>query len=323
MSARDALPGTTLPEVNAAHTRRVTAYSVMAATLLIGIKAFAWQASGSVAVLSSLADSALDLAASLITFWAVRYAAAPPDAEHRHGHGKAEAFASLIQSGLVFASAALVGWEAVRRLQDPVEIVHGGWAVGVMAASIVVTLALVVAQTRALKATGSVAVAGDRAHYLADLTSNLAALLGVAGAAWLGFPVLDAVAGLFVAAWLVWGAIQVFRGAADHLLDRELPAEQTARIVELVRADPRVLGLHQLRTRVAGPYVLIQMHADLDPELTLKEAHDIMVAAEERILEHFPAADIIIHPDPRGVTRPHGGAFGEPDSPSASPEPAG
>src|SRR5688572_29654938 len=111
MSPSDALPGTTLPEVNAAHTRRVTTYSVLAATLLIAIKAFAWQASGSVAVLSSLTDSALDLAASLITFWAVRYAAAPLDAEHRHGHGKAEAFASLIQSGLVFASAALVGWE--------------------------------------------------------------------------------------------------------------------------------------------------------------------------------------------------------------------
>ena len=150
-----------------------------------------------------------------------------------------------------------------------------------------------------------------RAHYLADLTSNGAALLGVAGAACLGFPVLDAVAGLFVSAWLVWGAIGVLREAADHLLDRGLPAEARARIVELATADPGVKGVHQLRTRVSGPYIMVQMHADMDPNLTLEAAHEIMVGAENRILAEFPAADILIHPDPRGRAEPHGGAFRE------------
>lgn len=309
--AAHAAPGTTPPAESAAATRRVTLYSVIVASVLIGLKLFAWRVSGSVAMLSSLADSALDLVASLATFWAVRYAATPPDAEHRFGHGKAEGFASLFQAGLVFASAALVGREAVVRILDPQPVEQGVAAVAVMAASIVLTGVLVAAQTRALKATGSVAVSGDRAHYFSDLASNVAALIGVAGAAWFGLPVLDAVAGLVVSLWLVWGAVGVLSAAADQLMDKGLAPAAQARIVALATADPRLTGVHQLRTRVSGPYVLMQMHADLDPGLTLEAAHAILVEAENRILAEFPAADIIIHPDPRGRAEPHGGAFHE------------
>lgn len=292
-------------------TRRVTQLSVTVALVLVAAKTAAWLASGSVAVLASLADSGLDLLASLITLFAVRFAASPPDAEHRFGHGKAEAFASLMQGGLVFASAALVGREAIAGLMDPRPIQAGGWAMAVMALSIVLTLALVAAQSRALKQARSVAVHGDRAHYAADLASNVAAILGIAGASLLGLYWLDAAAGLAVAAWLVWGAIGVFREAAGQLMDHELDDEARQRIVALMTQDPVIKGVHQLRTRASGPYIHIQMHADLDPGLTLVAAHDAMVAAENRVLTAFPTADIIIHPDPRGRAEPHGGAFAE------------
>jgi cation diffusion facilitator family transporter len=311
MSGSHGAPGTIDPAHSAAVTRRITAWSVLVAAVLILLKGLAVWASGSVAVLSSLADSSLDLVASLITFGAVRYAAAPPDAEHRFGHGKAEAVASLVQAALVFASAALVGREAVQRLMHPAPVTQGLWGVAVMIASIVLTSLLVTAQGRALRQTGSVAVSGDRAHYFADLTSNAVALLGVAGAAWLGIVWLDAAAGLFVCAWLLWGAFQVLRSAADHLLDKGLDPQALARIAGLATADDAVIGVHQLRTRVSGPVVLIQMHMDLDPALPLTRAHAIMVAAENRILAEFPAADILIHPDPRGRAEPHGGAFSE------------
>ena len=300
MSGAANTPGTVDPAAAAAVTRRITLMSVAVAAVLILIKAAAWAASGSVALLSSLADSCLDLVASLITFWAVRYAAAPPDAEHRFGHGKAEAVASLVQAALVFASAALVGREAVQRLLQPAAVQHGGWAVAVMAASILLTGLLVTAQTRALRQTGSVAVEADRFHYFADLSANAVALAGIAGAAWLGLPLLDAAAGLIVCAWLLWGAFGVLRSAADHLLDKGLDARQRARIAALAADDPDVHGVHQLRTRVSGPVVMIQMHMDLDPSLPLERAHAIMVRA-----------DILIHPDPRGRAEPHGGAFAE------------
>jgi cation diffusion facilitator family transporter len=298
------------PETRSA-TQRVALLSVATAAVLIVVKAIAWRASGSVAILASLSDSALDLLASLITVYAVRYAAEPPDAEHRFGHGKAEAFSSLMQGGLVFASGALVGREAINAWLNPQPVEHGLAGVAVMAISIILTLALITAQTRVVKASGSIAISGDRAHYAADLASNAVALVGVGAAAWLGLPWVDAAAGLIVALWLIWGAVGVFREASHQLMDRELPDEDREKIVALATADPNVLGVHQLRTRASGPYIHIQMHADLAGDISLAEAHAIIVAAENRVLAAFPAADLIIHGDPRGLAEKHGGLFAE------------
>lgn len=300
----------TSPETRAA-TRRVALLSVAVAAILIVVKAIAWRMSDSVAILASLSDSALDLVASLITVYAVRYAAEPPDAEHRFGHGKAEAFSSLMQGGLVFASGALIGREAIDALLHPRPVQHGLAGVVVMIVSIGLTLALIAAQTRVVKASGSIAISGDRAHYAADLASNAVALVGVGAAAWLGLAWIDSAAGLVVALWLIWGAVGVFREASAQLMDRELPESERERIVLLATTDPRVLGVHQLRTRASGPYVHMQMHADLAADISLAEAHTIIVAAENRLLEAFPSADIIIHPDPRGLAEKHGGVFAE------------
>jgi ferrous-iron efflux pump FieF len=292
-------------------TRNVALLSVATATVLIVVKALAWQASGSVAILASLSDSGLDLIASLITVYAVRYAAEPPDAEHRFGHGKAEAFSSLMQGGLVFASGALIGREAINAWLHPRPVEHGLAGVVVMIVSIGLTLALITAQSRVLKTSGSIAISGDRAHYAADLASNAVSLVGVGAAAGLGLSWVDAAAGLIVALWLIWGAVGVFREASAQLMDRELPETDRERIVALATRDPRVLGVHQLRTRASGPYIHMQMHADLAADISLAEAHTIMVEAENRLLEAFPAADILIHPDPRGLAEKHGGVFAE------------
>ncbi|HEY9216525.1 MAG TPA: cation diffusion facilitator family transporter [Phenylobacterium sp.] len=299
------------PAETAALTRRVTLLSVATAAVLLGLKLAAWIASGSVAMLASMADSGLDLVASLATFYAVRYAVVPPDREHRFGHGKAEAFASLMQAGLVFASAALIGQEAIRNLMAPHPLRQEGWAMAVMVVSILLTMGLVRAQTVVLRQTSSVAVSGDRAHYFSDLASNLAALAGIAASAWLGLAGLDAAAGLAIVGLLVWGAISVFREAAGQLMDRELPEEARRQIVELMTQDPRLTDVHQLRTRASGPYIHMQMHVDLDPDLSLESAHHVIVEAEKRLISAFPSADIIIHADPRGRAEPHGGAFAE------------
>ncbi|HEX8234088.1 MAG TPA: cation diffusion facilitator family transporter [Caulobacteraceae bacterium] len=301
---------------SAALTRGATLLSVLTATVLIAVKAAAWATSGSVAMLASLADSALDLTASAATFAAVRYAARAPDSEHRFGHGKAEAFASLLQAGLVLASAGLIGREAIGRLLAPEPVRSSGLAIGVMAVSILLTGLLVLAQTRVLRRTASVAVEGDRLHYVSDLFSNAVVLLGLAAAAWLDAPWIDGAAALLVAVWFVWSAIQVFRGAADQLMDRELPDDARAGIVTLMRKDPRVLGVHQLKTRASGPTAHIQMHVDLNPHLSLIEAHDVIVAAEERLARAYPAAEVLLHPDPAGHAEPHG-TFGEESPPPA------
>ena len=304
---------TPTPPDSHALNRRITTLSVGVAVFLIALKAFALGASGSVSILASLADSTLDLIASLAVFFAVRWAAIPPDHEHRYGHGKAEALAFLVQAGLVFASAVFIAWEAVQRMIDPRPITAGGWAVAVMIISIIVTLGLVWLQSRAIRATGSLAVRGDRAHYAADLGANIVVLIGVASGAFLGAAGLDAAAGLVVAVWLFWGALGMLKGSADHLMDKGVDDETRARIVAAVLADPRIGGVHQLRTRMAGPVLMMQMHVDLEPDQTLEAAHGVVVEAEGRILKAFPGADILIHPDPRGRTRPHGGVSGDAD----------
>lgn len=287
-------------------TGRMAQYSVLVALLLVALKGWAWLASSSVAMLSSLADSTLDLAASLFTFFAVRYAAAPPDREHRYGHGKAEAFAGLVQSGLVAVSALLVAVEAVTHILRPVQLSHGLASIAVMGVSIALTSALVIAQSNAIKRTGSVATRADRLHYASDLAANLVVIAGIGAGILLNIGWADAVAALLVAAWLAWGAAKVLRESADHLLDREVSDDVRQRIRALAEQDARVLRVHEMRTRTSGPYMHVQFHAELEPSISLIEAHHIVVAAEERIRAEFPNADIIIHPDPKDRAAPHG-----------------
>ncbi len=288
-----------LDDAHAAN-RDVTRLSVGVAVVLIVLKAFALGASGSVSILASLADSSLDLLASLGVFFAVRWAAAPPDAEHRYGHGKGEALAALVQAGLVFASSVFVGWEAIQRIFDPRPVTSGLWGVAVILLSIAITGWLVWRQGQALKKSGSLAVKADRAHYAADLGANAVVLIGVFSGAFLSAPGLDAAAGLVVAVWLFWGAIGVLRQAAHHLLDRAAPDSDHVAITTAVLSDPRISGVHRLRTRHAGTALMIQMHVDMDPALTLQQAHDILEQAEARLLALWPQADVMIHPDPRG-----------------------
>ena len=284
--------------------------SVTVATILVVLKGAVMLMSGSLSILASLTDSGLDLVASLITFAAVRYAKTPPDKEHPFGHGKAEAFSALFQAALVFASGALIMQDCIGHFLHPEPVRDSGWAIAALLVSVVLTFGLVMVQTRVLRDENSVAVSADRMHYVTDLLTNIVAIIGV-GAAALGFGLADTLAGFAMAGWFMWSALAVLREAADHLMDRAMSDEDIARIRDLVLADAAVRGVHQIRTRMAGPYVLIQMHVELDPRLSLADAHRIIIAAETRLIDAFPNADIIIHPDPQGEAEPHSGVFSE------------
>lgn len=311
-------PGRMAPKAAARLTARTVGLAIAVAGTLVLAKAAAFWASGSIAVLSSLADSGLDLAASLLTLAAVRYAAVPADEEHRFGHGKAEAFAGLMQATLVTVAAVLVGREAIERLITPQNLEANAWSIAVMVLSIVLTSALVWAQTRALKENGSVAVAGDRAHYMADLASNAVILGGIVIAGVVGVRWVDPLVGLAVAAWLLKSAWDVAQGALAQIMDRELDEADRDRIKRLAEGAVGVLAVHDLRTRAAGPMIHVQMHVELEPHLTLAEAHAYMVDAERRIRSAYPGADVLIHPDPRGAAEPHGNPHLAP--PDAGPE---
>ena len=286
-------------------TARITWLSVAVGLSLMLLKSTVWLWSGSVSLLASAADSGLDFIAALGTFWAVRVAVLPADAEHRYGHGKAEAFASLLQAALVFASAALIAREAVDHLLHPRPVAAEGGAIAVMLVSILVTLALVRAQAWVIARTRSVAITGDRAHYLADLVSNAVAIVGIAAARITDDTRWDALAGLLVAGWLIKGAVNVLRAAANELMDREVEQVDRQEILRLALDDEQVMGVHQFRSRASGPFLHVQMHMELEPNQSLVAAHEVVERAEDRILGRFPNMDLVIHADPFGLSEQH------------------
>lgn len=281
--------------------RRATYASVAVAGLLIAVKLAAYFATDSVSLLSTLLDSLLDAAASLVTLVAVRHALAPPDREHRFGHGKAEPLAALGQAAFIAGSSLLLLFEVARRLVDPQPVENTAIGVGVMLFSMVATVLLVAYQKWVVRRTGSIAINADSLHYLSDLLVNAAVILALLLATQLGWLLADPLFGAGIALYILHTAWRIARGALDMLMDRELPDEDRQRIRAIALRHPAVRQLHDLRTRAAGPTWFIQFHLELDGEMSLAEAHAISDAVEAEILAAFPGAEVIIHQDPAGI----------------------
>ncbi|AWU93339.1 cation diffusion facilitator family transporter [Azospirillum ramasamyi] len=281
--------------------RRATYASVTVAATLIAAKLAAYLLTDSVSILSSLIDSSTDLMASLVTLLAVRQALRPADADHRYGHGKAEALAALAQAAFIAGSAVLLSVEAVRRILRPEPIAEGTVGVAVMLLSIVLTGALITFQRRVHVATGSVAIGADRLHYAGDLLMNSAVIVAILLTQATGLTIVDPLFGFGIALFLLNGARGVARDALDVLMDRELGQEERDRIVALARAEPGVRGLHDLRTRNAGIGCFIELHLELDGSLTLTAAHEIADRVERRLREAFDHAEVIVHQEPAGL----------------------
>ncbi|EMD83041.1 cation diffusion facilitator family transporter [Pacificimonas flava] len=283
-------------------TRRAARASIAAAAVLMGAKAWASHGTGSVAMLGSLADTALDLAASIFTFFAVRVAAEPADEEHRFGHGKAEAIAALVQTVLIFLSAAVIVVRAAVRLArgETGQVTAPALGIGVSLFAILVTLALVLYQRSVIRRTGSLAIESDRLHYQSDLLLNLAVIGAFALEVQFGLSGADAGLGVLIAVWLGWSAWGTGRRATDMLMDREWPELKRQQLLNLVTELPDVDGIHELRTRRAGHQDFAQFHIWVDPDLSVATAHEIAERAERAVLARFPGTEVLIHVDPRG-----------------------
>jgi ferrous-iron efflux pump FieF len=281
--------------------QRIASYaSFSIALLLVAAKVWAWALTGSVSLLSSLVDSMLDVLASTITVVAVRFAIQPADAEHRFGHGKAEGLAALAQSIIIAGSAVYVFAEAVQRLIAPRPIEAPEAGIGVMVLSILLTLGLVAFQRSVVRRTGSMAINADAAHYQTDLLINLGVGLAIPIAAWTDFVLIDPLMGIAIALYILHTTYEIASDALAVLLDRELPAEDRARIYEIAIGHDAVQGFHDLRTRFGGNRYFIQFHLELEPDTSLLRTHQILDEVEDKVRKAFPNSDIIVHPDPLG-----------------------
>jgi ferrous-iron efflux pump FieF len=280
--------------------RLATNASVATAAILITAKLAAWVMTGSVSVLASLVDSMMDVAASLINLFAVRYSLMPADHEHRFGHGKAESLAGLAQTTFISGSAVFLILQSVDRLLHPRPLEDVGIGVGVMVFAILATLALLILQRHVIRVTGSTAIKADALHYTTDVLTNVSIIIALllSGFGWQG---VDALFALGIAAYILYSAWHIGHEAFQLLMDRELPDDQRQRIREAAHSHGQVRGIHDLRTRRSGHDIFIQMHLELDDELTLFDAHGIADEVEARIREIHPEADILIHTDPHSL----------------------
>lgn len=271
--------------------------SVATALTLITIKLLAWLYSGSASMLASLTDSFADTLASIVNFIAIRYAIVPADHDHRYGHGKAEPLASLAQSAFIMGSAFLLLFYGGERLITPVPVEYATLGVVVSGIAIVLTLALVMLQKRALAATNSTVVEADSLHYKSDLLLNAAVLLALVLSQY-GWWWADGLFAVMIAFYIGQQAFGLGYRSIQALLDRELDEETRQRITQIVKEDARVQGLHDLRTRQAGKTIFIQFHLELDGSLSLNEAHSIAATTGMRVRATFKDAEVIIHQDP-------------------------
>ena len=281
-------------------TRRAAIASVCVAIILLGLKAWGAWATESMAMLGSLADTALDLAASLVTLFAVSLAAQPADEDHRFGHGKAEAIAALMQTLLILGSALAIGWRAVIQLGVTELPKRADVGIGVSLAGVALTFVLVLYQRSVVRQTGSIAIGTDQLHYQSDLLLNLAVIAALVLDIVLGLHGADAAFGIAIAIYLAYGAISSASHSIDMLMDKEWPEEKRQRLLAAVAGHPKVEGIHELRTRSSGITEFIQFHIWLDPEMSVAAAHTIVDEVEARVAGAFPGAEILIHVDPVG-----------------------
>jgi len=283
--------------------RLATYASTATAATLITAKLVAWLWTDSVSILATLIDSTLDVAASLFNLLAVRHALSPADKEHRFGHGKAEALAGLAQAAFIAGSAGFLLLEAFIRFfhPQPVGVINIG--IGVMIFSIIATLLLLAFQNHVIRQTNSTAIKADALHYRTDLLVNGSVIVALLLAAygWSGFDSLFAIG---IAIFILYSAWGISQESIADLMDRELPDEERQRIHDVVLSHKHVKGMHDLRTRRAGTTTFIQLHLELDDDLTLKRAHAISDAVEAMIRKAYPDSEIIIHEDPASLAEP-------------------
>jgi ferrous-iron efflux pump FieF len=281
------------------------------ATFLAVLKLWAVWKSDSTAMLGSLADTGLDLVASIATLVGVWIAAQPADREHRFGHGKAEALAAMFQVVLIALSAAGIAVRAVGALVGGERVASAEEGVAVSVIAMVATFALLAWQRYVIRKTGSLAIKTDNVHYKSDLLLNLSVIVALLLDRVVGIKGADPAFGLAIAAWLAWGAWRASSEALDHLMDKEWPDERREAFVAALAGHPELRGVHDLRTRTSGMHDFVQFHATVDPRMTIAEAHRVMDELEARIEAEFPGVEVLIHPDPEGLVNEEGAAAEE------------
>lgn len=280
--------------------KTATLSAVSVALLLIVIKFITFGLTGSVSLLASLLDSSMDILASGLNFFLVRYALKPPDEDHSFGHGKAESLAALAQSLFIIISAIILLFASIKMIVHPNIIREPALGIIISTISVFITGGLVFYQKKVIKKTKSRAVQADMLHYSSDLLMNISVIIAIS-LTWYGIKSADAIFAFLIACYITYSACKIAFYAVQDLLDKSLPQSDILRIIDIASSYTEVKGLHELKTRQAGPIKFIQLHIELDDHIPLIKAHAVADMIEKHIAHSFSPAQVIIHQDPVSV----------------------
>ena len=275
--------------------------SIAASAGLTAAKAVVGLLSGSLAILSEAAHSLIDLAATVLTYAAVRVSGKPADAEHQYGHGKVESVAALAETALLFILAVGVAFEAAQRLLGG----HGYMVEATVAAFAIIAISIVVdffrARTlsRIAEKTSSQALEADALHFSSDMWSSIAVLVGLGGVA-LGYSWADAAAAVVVAVFICIAGWRLGRRTIDALTDTA-PAGVSERVTTIARSVPGVVSIERVRARPAGPVLFVEVAAGVSRTLPLDRVAAIKERLTRAIRDDIPEAEVTITTEPRAL----------------------
>ncbi|MBL4805619.1 MAG: cation transporter [Alphaproteobacteria bacterium] len=279
-------------------------FTIIGVLLIVVIKSYAAYASASVAMLASLTDSVGDLLISGVALYSIRLSLAPPDEDHRFGHGKVEGFSAFFEGAILIGAACFLVFESIRHMTAAAEpITAHTTVIAVSAISIVITVIMTQVQRRALKKTQSLALEADLKHYTSDIWINMGAIIAVTSdLLFAGTPIFDQIISIAIAAYIGYSGFTIVKKATDMLMDKELPESEREEIIAIINSHKEIKGMHDLRTWRSGMSIHISFDVELDGEMKLEDAHAICREMEIELIERFPNAEIIIHMDPEGDT---------------------
>lgn len=284
---------------NKQSARSYALLSIGAAILTIGLKFGAYRLTNSVGLLSDALESLVNLVAAVFAFWALTFAAKPPDAEHAFGHSKAEYFSSALEAILIIFAAASIAVAAGERLVHPQPLEQIGLGLGISLLATAVNGAVGFILLRAGRRLRSITLRADAHHLFTDVWTSVGVVLGILLVKLTGWLVLDAVIALIVAVNIIWAGIRLLRETGSELLDAALPADDQDAIA-LILSEYKTQGIqfHALRTRVAGSRRFVSLHVLVPGVWTVQQGHDLCEEIELAISKVLPGTHATTHLEP-------------------------
>jgi cation diffusion facilitator family transporter len=291
--------------------------SLATSIVTIVLKFLAYYFTGSVGLLSDAIEGVVNIVAAMVALAVLAYSSGRPDRDHNFGHEKAQYFSSGIEGALIFVAAGGIFWAAVPRLMDPLPLERLGFGVLLSVLATLANIACAWLMLRAARAHRSITLEADARHLLTDVWTTVGVLVGVGLVQLTGWLLLDPLIAIAVGVQILWTGWHLMSRSFDGLMDRAIPDEERAVVVEVLEAlRARGCDYHALRTRVAGPRSFVDVHILLPGGMSIQEGHDVVEDLEKRIAARLSHVEVLTHLEPLEDPK----SWDDPEKPLAASE---